>query len=183
MDSRVAKRYSRALFNAAEAGHVIDSVEADLDAIVNLYENDRQFKDFLYSPQVGREEKLKIAETLFSDRVTATTMQLVRLLIEKGRETEIPGVRDEFVKLRRERGAVLYAEIVSAEPLSDSQSGTLIKKLEEKSGKKVEATFRTDTTLLGGIKVAVGNYVLDGSIRGAYNRLRDTMRRDVLKQN
>ncbi|HMS54078.1 MAG TPA: ATP synthase F1 subunit delta [Fimbriimonadaceae bacterium] len=183
MDTRVAKRYARALFNAAESGGVIDAVESDLTAIANLFENDQQFKDFLYSPQVGRDEKLSIADTLFSDRVTALTMQVLRLLINKAREAEIPGVLNEYVRLRRERGAVLYAEVVSAEALSDSQVQALTKKLEQQSGRKVEAVFRVDPSLIGGIRVAVGNYVLDGSIRGSFNRLRDTLRRDVLKQS
>lgn len=182
MDSRVAKRYSRALFNVAKKMDVIQSVEEDLTSIRNLIHQDERFESFLLSPNVSREEKVKIAERLFSDRITALTMQFLRVLLEKRRESEVVGVHDEFVRLRREEGNVFYADVVSAESLSDQQQVDLVKKLEKISGKQVEAEFRVDTALIGGIRVQYGNFVLDGSIRGSLNRLKDTLRRDLLKQ-
>ena len=182
MDSKVAKRYARALFNAARNLDVIQSVEEDLTAIRNLIRQDERFHGFLYSPNVSREEKIQIADRLFSDRVTALTMQALRLMLEKRRETEFEGVREEFVKLRREEGKVLYAHVVSAEPLTDQQQMDIVKKLEKSSGRQVEADFRVDGTLIGGVRVQYGNFVLDGSVRGSLDRLGDTLRRDLLKQ-
>jgi F-type H+-transporting ATPase subunit delta len=114
--------------------------------------------------------------------VTALTLRVMRLMLDKRRETEIPGLRAEFARLRRERGQVLYAQVTSSVELTDAQKSNLVSKLEAKSGKRVEAEYRLDSSLMGGIKVALGNYVLDGSIKGSLGRLRDTLRRDLLKQ-
>jgi F-type H+-transporting ATPase subunit delta len=183
MDTRVAKRYARALFNAAENAKVVEAVEADLDAIHGLNVNDAKFRGFFASPRISREDKIRIADKLFSDRVTALTMAMLRLMLNKRRENEFDAIREEFVRLRRERGEVLYAVVTSAVELTAQEREALLAKLASQSGKRVEADFRTDSSLMGGVKVAVGNYVLDGTVRGSLNLLRDRLKYDLLKQN
>lgn len=183
MDARLAKRYASAIYNTAARIDAVDSVEADLKAIASLVKNDPSFRDFLFSPQVGKEEKLTIADKLFSDRVTATTMHAVRLILSKHREAELEGIYEEFVTIRREQGNVVYAAVSSAQEMTDDAKKRLIAKLETKTGRKVEADFKVEPALIGGAKVAFGNYVLDGTVRGSLNRLRDSLRRDLLKQN
>lgn len=183
MDQRVAKRYARALFNAAQQLDMVQSVEDDLSAIANLMKNDEKFRDFILSPRIGRDEKLKIAEKLFSDRITALTMQALRLLLEKRREAEFEQVREQYAILRRSEGNVLYAIVTSTEALIEDEKKRLTEKLEKQTGKRVETEYRVDKSLIGGIRVSYGNYVLDGSIKGSLRRLRDTLRRDLLKQS
>jgi len=181
-DSRVARRYAQALFSTALKYDVVNSVEDDLNGIVGLLENDPQFKEFVVAPFTGREEKIAIFAKLFSDRVTALTMQVIRVMLEKRREDEITGVRDEFVTLRREHEGVIFAVITSAWEIEEKQRKLLLTKLEKTLGKKIEAEFKIETNLIGGIRVSYGNYVLDGSIRGALSSLRDKLRHDLLKQ-
>lgn len=182
MDRRVAKRYAQALFNTALKLDTVQSVEDDLNAIVRLLNNDEQFRDFLMSPRVGREEKVGIAYKLFSDRVTAVTMQALRLLLDKRREGEIEGVLEEYAELRRQHGSVVYAVVTTSVAMENAEREKLLAKLRAQTGKEVEAEFREDASLMGGVRVAYGNYVLDGSIKGTLGRLRDAWRRDVLKQ-
>lgn len=182
MESKVAKRYAQALFNIAVKDDVVLSVESDLDAIKSLIGTDKSFHSFLFSPKVGREEKVAIADKLFSDRVTALTMHMLRLMLVKRREGEFEQMCEEFVKLRREFGNTIFADITSAETLDESLKSKLIAKLETQTGKRVEARYRVDASLIGGVRVAYDNYVLDGSVRGSFNRLRDSLRHDFFKQ-
>ena len=176
MDARAAKRYAKALFQAASKADVIDSVESDLNAIANLLETHEQFRGFLHNPRISRDDKTAIAERLFSDRITSLTMSLMRLLLAKRRENEFEGIREEYVQMRRAQGAVVYVIVTSAAELDRAQKDAII-------SKKVEADYRVDAHLIGGVKVAVGDYVLDGSVRGSLNRLRDLLKYDLLKQN
>jgi F-type H+-transporting ATPase subunit delta len=182
-DSKVAKRYAQALFNAARTADVVTSVEADLDAVANQIVHDESFRDFLVSPKVPREDKLKILERVFSDRITALSMSAIRLMLQKRREGEFEAVRDEFVRLRREYKRIVYALVTSAEELTDTQKERIEKKLEQATGADIEPEFVVDTTMLGGIKVSYQNYVLDGTLRGGLRRLRDRLKIDVLKQS
>jgi F-type H+-transporting ATPase subunit delta len=183
MDAKVAKRYAKAIFTAAHKANLVEAVEADLTAISNLVASHSEFRGFLGTPRISREDKVKIAEKLFSDRVTSLSMSTLRLILTKGRAAEFEGIREEYIQMRRELGHVLYARVTSSSELDEGQKKALIDKLAAKSGKKVESDFHVDPSLLGGVKVAIGNYVLDGTVRGSLNRLRDVLKYDLLKQN
>ena len=181
-DARVARRYANALFATALKNNVVKSVEDDFSGIAGLVDGDKSFREFLISPYVGREEKLKIAERLLSDRITAISMQAVRLMLEKRREAEIRAVYDEFVALRRKHHGVVYAEVSSAEALTKDQEKQIVAKLGLISGKTIEASFSVDPKLIGGVRVRLENTVLDGSLKGGLETLKDRLRHDVLKQ-
>ncbi len=181
-DSRIGKRYAHALFGTAQRYDVVQAVEDDLNAIVGLMEKDRRFRHFLIAPYTSREEKVKSLERMFSDRITALTMQVLRVMLEKRREAEIEAVRAEFIILRRAATDTIHVSVTSAEALDDKHRKALISKIEKTTGKKVEADFHVEAALMGGIKVAYENFVLDGSLKGGLARLRDSLKHDLLKQ-
>lgn len=181
-DHRVARRYAHALFTTAIKYDVVKSVEDDLNSIVGLLENDEAFREFIIAPYTGRDQKIAIVDKMFSDRVTALTMQVLRVMLEKRREEEIVRVREEFVALRREHEGVVFAVVASAWPIEEAQKKALLTKLEATIGKKIEAEFKLEPNLIGGIRVSYGNYILDGSVRGGLRNLRDRLRHDLLKQ-
>ena len=182
-DIRVAKRYAKALFDTALENRVVESVEDDLGGIVSLLINNRQFRAMLLSPEEGRDEKLGLVDRLFSDRITALTLQALRLMIEKNREDEIEWVQREYVRLRRDHENKLFVIITTAEKLDDDQRNRIVAKLEQLTGKRLEAEYRIEPHLIGGISVTYENYVLNGSLRGELQRLRERLLHDVLKQS
>jgi F-type H+-transporting ATPase subunit delta len=181
-DSRIGRRYAQALFDAAKRVEAVRPVESDLDALASLYLNDVNFRELLILPNLSREEKVAKLESLFADRATALTLQVLRIVVEKGRESELPAIRDEYVKLRRSDEGVVYASVVSAAPLPPEQKDAVVSKVSGALGKSVEADFQVDPHLIGGVLVQYDNYVLDGSVRGALDRMKERLRKDVLKQ-
>lgn len=182
MDSRVASRYAQALFDVASQQNIVTAVSDDLNGIVGVMDHDARFKSLISNPSFNRENKLKLMEAVFADRVTALTMQLLRLLLEKRRETLLAEVAKQFETLRRNASNTLFAQVTSAAELSDAERTALVQKLEQSSGQRVEATFSLDADLIGGVRVQLGNTVLDGSVRGTLDRLKDRLLYDVLKQ-
>ncbi|MCC6403464.1 MAG: ATP synthase F1 subunit delta [Fimbriimonadaceae bacterium] len=181
-EARVARRYAKALFQAATKEGIVSSVESDLNLIMAVARGSGAFTSFLGSPDITRERKFQVVEKAFSDRVTALTMAFVRLLLDKRRETTIPLVRENFIELRRESEHVVRAVVTSREPMGEEDKLRILKRLEEKSGKRVEAEFGIDPDLIGGLTVRWGDYVLDGSLRGSLSRLEDSLLFDALKQ-
>lgn len=181
-DARVAKRYATALFNAAKARNVIGAVEEDLNGVANLASNDEKFRDMLRSPRISRDGKIRLLETLFQGKVHDITLQTLRLAMAKGREGELVSMRDEFVRLRRDHDRVLFALVTSADPLNDTERARIVERVASLTGKTIEPEFQVDPALIGGVRVAYDNFVLDGSVRGRLTRLKDRLRRDVLKQ-
>jgi F-type H+-transporting ATPase subunit delta len=102
------------------------------------------------------------------ERVT----NFVRLLAEKGRAGEIPEIVAEFETLAAAEQQVLDVELTTAQSLSDEEFGRVVGRIEEASGRKVQASRKVDPDLIGGIVLQAGSMRLDASVRGRLERLR-----------
>ena len=109
-------------------------------------------------------------------------MQVLRVVLEKRRENELEAIYNEYVRLRRSHEGIVYATVTSATVLDREQQDAVVAKIETVLGKKVEPEYLTDASLIGGVKVAYENFVLDGTARGALNKMREKLRYDLLKQ-
>jgi len=179
MDERVAKRYGAAIFGAAKEAGVIKEVEADLKEVLALQRSDEKFRDFLLSPEVRRDQKRAIVDRLLSDRIGTLSMESIRLLLAKRREDLLPEIVEEYDELRRQDERVIYAKVTSAEPMSFDEKEALLAKLTQEIGKTLEPEFAVDPALIGGVRVAYENMVLDGSVRGGLARLRSALQQDL----
>lgn len=181
-DARIGRRYAQALFNAAKAHKMVAAVEDDMAGIASLIHNDPKFKHFLVAPFNNAEEKKTVMQNVLGDRVTALTMQVLRVMLDKGREGEFESVAAEFSTLRRTAADIEFATVTSAYTLDPDQKDAIVAGLEKRLKKTVEAKFSVDPRVIGGVRVAYGSFVLDGSARGHLNRLRERLHHDVLKQ-
>jgi F-type H+-transporting ATPase subunit delta len=181
-DSRIGKRYAAAVFAAAQSAGLVELIESDLVAVAHSINNDPGFSEFLLSPQQGIAEKDGVFTKVFGDRISALTLDLIRLMLQKGRESELPAVAAEFTRLRRESVGIVHAIITSTEALTEAQKTALVARLQSTSGKILEPEFKIDSSLIGGIKVAYGNFILDGTVKGSLSKLREHLRHDLLKQ-
>jgi F-type H+-transporting ATPase subunit delta len=100
----------------------------------------------------------------------------VRVLAENGRLGLLPEIREQFDALRNQREGVIEAEVVSAFELSGPQLADLVQRLEKKTGKKVKAKVQLDKELIGGIKVVLGDKVIDGSARAQLGALETALK-------
>jgi F-type H+-transporting ATPase subunit delta len=82
----------------------------------------------------------------------------------------------QFHALRNEREGVIEAEVVSAFELSKAQLADLVERLEKKTGRKVKAKVQLDKELIGGIKVVLGDKVIDGSARAQLGALETALK-------
>ncbi len=182
-DSRAAKRYARALFNAALKGNSLDVIESDLAGLTALLSSSARFNEFIKSPANGNDEKIQLLTKTLSGKASELTMSLLTLLANKSRLDEIFLIQAEFAALKREHEQVVHAVIESASELDDSQRKAIVGKVEAATGRRVEAEYRVEPSLIGGVKVTYDNYVLDGSARGHLNRLKENLLYDLLKQS
>lgn len=180
-DDRAARRYAQAAFDAAKAAHVIPLVENDLHAISGVFENEPKLRAFILSPDIPRDKKHLAFDTAFRD-ANPLTKQLLKVMIDKRRESLMGAMASEFETLRREYETTVRATISSAQPLTDDEKIRLIMKMGQSLDRKIEPQFKVDPGLVGGVRVTYEGYVLDGSVRGTFRRLRESLHADFSKQ-
>jgi F-type H+-transporting ATPase subunit delta len=100
---------------------------------------------------------------------------LLLLLVEKGRAGEAREVAAEFEALVAAEERLLDVELTTAHELSDREFERILKDIEKKSGRKVQATRAVDPELIGGIVLQAGSMRLDASVRGRLDRLRQEL--------
>ncbi len=179
VDLRVARRYANALFQVALRAHALQRTEEDLNRLQNLLEESPQFRAFLFDPRIPRERKRERLTELLGNTLQPNTLRLLELMIEKRREKLLSAICQEFRRLYEAHQGILRTTIISAVPLTQDEQDALVRKLEQGTGKQVIATFEVDPSLLGGVKVQMGDYEIDGTLRGALERLREQVRLEI----
>jgi F-type H+-transporting ATPase subunit delta len=99
----------------------------------------------------------------------------VRLVVEKGRAGEVREIVAEFETLVAEQERILDVELTTAHELSEAEFARIRADIEEKSGRKVQASRTVDPALIGGIVLQAGSMRLDASVRGRLERLRQQL--------
>jgi F-type H+-transporting ATPase subunit delta len=160
----IARPYAEAAFEAADsAGKLaawanalarLAQVAADAE-ILHLVGDPGVTPDALYGVIAGAAGELP-----------ADVQSFLRVLIENGRVPVLPEVHERFESLKNEREGIVEAEITSAFPLEAAPLAALVKDLEARFARKVNPRVSVDKELIGGVRVAVGDEVIDGSVRG-----------------
>ena len=115
-------------------------------------------------------------ERLLGDgRVRAQVGNLVQLLARRGRISILPAVAAEYRRLLNEERGILEALVTSPAPLDEADLDALRRKIEAMTGARVEITGAVDPALIGGLTVRVGDTLIDASVRGRLERLRERL--------
>ena len=170
-DIRVAKRYAGALFAVAQRNGILDAVAADLTLMHRRMTDVPYLRAILMEPLVSDTRKNSVADEAFGDRVTAASLNFLKLLIRKRREDLVEECAREFRVLLAAYANTAEAEATSAVALSPEQTAKLTEKLQALTGKTITLTASIDPALIGGVIVRIGDTVMDGSVRGKLERL------------
>lgn len=175
MIDTVVRRYAQALYEEAERENAVEKVDADVALIRETLDSSRDLQLFFQSPVISREKKAAVVEKLFSGKVSAVTLRLLGLLVDKNREDRFPSVVEAYEALRDEKRGVVEAEARMAFVPSADEVGKLEQALAAKTGKQVRLRVTQDEALLGGVVVRLGDTVYDGSVRHQLDVLREKM--------
>jgi len=186
IERRIVRRYASALFAAASKAGAVDQVESDLGLVSYvLFSGDMVppanrvgLWETLVSPVVPPAKKHEIIDAIFKDKVGDITLAYLKLCVDKRREQVIPETESEYVALANEARGIVRAEVTSAVELSQDQQTRLVAKLSETTGKRIELCGKVDPSLIGGLLVRVGDTVIDGSIRGRLEAIREKLLED-----
>lgn len=173
--STVARPYAEALFAVAKQDKAglqawAEQVQqlADIAAIEDV-------RVAMADPRLEDAQRSSIFLGLVKPEASAAMQSFVTLLVANDRLTLLPFVAEQFHVLKDEAEGVAQADITSAFPMSELQVAELVKLLEPRFGVKLKPHVKTDASLIGGVRVQVGDHVLDTSVQAQLVRMRDTL--------
>jgi len=173
---RIARRYATALMALAADDAAVERIGADLTVVGDILRGSPDLRLLLASPVVPSAKKRAILTELFARRVGRETMDLLELLMTKGRAQALADIIEFYHALVDERMGIVVANVVTAVPCAATQERALQERLERYSAKKVRMRMTTDERIRGGVRVRIGDTVLDASLAHQLDRLRDRFR-------
>lgn len=160
----IARPYAEAVFALADAKGALGSWSQTLAAMAAVA-SIPDIQAATGDPNLSPDQVYGLLAAGCGD-LTVEQQNFLRVLIDNGRVTQLPEIRDIFEALKNEREGVVDAVIASAFPLDGSELATLVAQLEARFKRKVNPQVRVDPQLIGGVRVQVGDEVIDGSVRG-----------------
>ena len=173
--SRIAIRYSKALFELALEKGQLAEVESDLFLIKEQIIKNDEFQRYLLNPLVPAKSKTELLKKTFKDSIGTLTMNFLVLTSSKKRSEFIKEIIEKFEVLALEHNEIISAQVYSAVPLKSDQTDAIRNSLEKKTGKKVQLEEITEESLLGGFIVKIRDSVIDYSLKRQMERLKDKM--------
>lgn len=169
-----ARRYAEAAFEIAARDGAFEEWRDDLATAAELIGNERVMR-FLDNPARPLPERTAVIDELLGSRVARGVRNLVILLAERGRIELLPAAVGEFRRLFNEQSGVVTAVVTSAAELTDDELAAVRSRVEAMTGATVDLEVVVDEKLIGGLTVRIGDQLLDASVRGRLERLREQL--------
>jgi F-type H+-transporting ATPase subunit delta len=168
--STVARPYAEAAFRLADDAGALGKWSEMLGALA-LVAEDARVRAAATEPGRTDAQVAGIFIGILAGQLNAEAENFLRVLAENARLELLPEIRAQFESLKDEREGVLEAEVHSAFELSEAQVADLVQRLEKKTGRKVRTKVQVDKELIAGVRVVLGDKVIDGSARAQLGAL------------
>jgi F-type H+-transporting ATPase subunit delta len=176
--SGMAGRYAQALFQLAGESNATDAVAADLDRFAAMVAESSDLQHLVMSPVFSVEQQVKALDAILSRaQITGLAANFLKLVASKRRLFAVSGMIRGYKALNDVAKGVTRAEVIVAEPLSDSNLAALQAALVQAShGRSVQVDVKVDPSIIGGLIVKLGSRMVDGSLKTKLNSIRTRMK-------
>lgn len=161
----IARPYAEAVFKLASEGNAL-AAWSDALANINGVVADERVQACISDPKVNAQQLEGLVLGVVGDKLSGDARNFVQVLVQNHRLDLMPLISSHYEALKRDKEGVLEAKIISALQMSDEQVKQLVAQLESKYKRKVTVQVDTDTSLIGGVKIIVGDKVIDATVRG-----------------
>jgi F-type H+-transporting ATPase subunit delta len=165
----IARPYAEALFRVAKSGNL--SAWSDLVSEMAHVAAHPDVQALSHNPNVSHKLVVDTFLALLKSPLNDEAKNFINMLVENGRLTLLPEIGAQFHVLKNAQEGAADAEISSAFALSDAQVKELVATLEKKFGRKLNPSVSVDNSLIGGVRVVVGDEVLDTSVRAKLQQM------------
>ena len=171
-----ANRYSLALFELANESNIINSIEKNSNAFLNIILNNKDFNNLIKDPTISRNILINIINELSENyKLEVLFKNFLNFLITKRRFFYIEKILKSFNEICSEKRGELKAEIKSAKELSQEEINKITEELSYSFKSKIKLNYNYDQSLIGGLVVQIGSTMIDTSIKNKLQQIENKM--------
>jgi F-type H+-transporting ATPase subunit delta len=170
-EGKIATVYATALYQAAKEEGRVEEVRRDLGEFVEALDASAELRQLMTAEEVSDARKTAVLMEL-TEGGDELVRNLLRILVDKNRESEVAALYRAYVGLVEQAQGLVHVEVVSAVPLTPALQDSLRAKIESSLHKTVELTATVDKEIIGGLRLRVGDQIVDASVRHRLDSLR-----------
>jgi F-type H+-transporting ATPase subunit delta len=172
----VARRYAKALIDLATRGNTVAETGEELQQHLELLQSNVQLQTLLRNPGLAAEVKTNVLTAILAHtQPTPLLRNFLLLLLKNDRLQHLDAICDHYERMANEKLRRVKAQVTTATTLDAGQVQAVEQKIAVMTQKDVLMERRVDPSILGGLIVRINHVVLDGSLRGQLNRLRQEL--------
>ena len=162
---RLAARYAKSLIDLSIEKDQLENVFADMQWLQSVCKSSREFVNLLRSPIIKSDKKEKIIDTITAGKISELTAIFTRLLVRKGRESNLPEIITAFIHQYKEHKHIYTVKLITAVPITDELKNAIVKQVQSASEmQNIELETTVKPELIGGFVLQAGDKLVDASI-------------------
>lgn len=167
----VANRYADALFQFGTEKNILDQLVDQFRTVKEVINTNQSFRLVLEHPQISQEKQQQLVETVFQG-MDLHVIHTIKLLVERNRVAIIGNMVSRLEQLANDAKGIAVAQVYSVRQLTEKEELDIAQAIERRFQKQeVKVHNIVDPAIIGGLKVRVGNTIIDGSVSGKLERL------------
>jgi len=170
---RLASRYAKSLFDLVVEKNSLEDTLKDMQLLISICNQNADFIAMLRSPIIKADKKEHIIEMILKGQVHNITLAFMRLLVSKGRETNLPEIAASFVAQYKEMKKIKTVKLTTAVPVNENVKVSILTKIAAGlQGGTVELATDVNPELIGGFVLEMEDKLFDASVRRELNNVK-----------
>lgn len=173
LNPRVGGRYAKSIKDLAIETNQLQEVYNDMLFLQRIIKSNRDLASLLKSPIIRADKKIGILNAITEGKTSVLTSTFIRLLVQKGREENLPEIITAFIEQYKEYKNIYPIKLTTAVPVSDELKQAIIRKVQNETAmKNIELKTEVEENLLGGFRLELGHVLVDASIIYDLNKIK-----------
>ena len=174
-NKQLIKKYALSLYNVGQKENALDEIQKGVRLVDSLYKDSSPFRYFLLTKKIADSDKKKILLDILKDLCSIYVLELMFIIIDKGDIKSLSPIINRFFITVNNESNIVPVRIITSSLLDNDELQVLTANIESKLNKKISAKNQVDSNIVGGIKLMIGNKVVDGSISNQLRKIKYTL--------
>jgi len=174
--NETSERYARALFAVASENSEVDKIENNLNDFLNLYNSSAEFTNFIKNPTQTTENQFNVIN-IISEKLgfSKNLKNFLCLLVKKRRIFFVYKIVQNFLRLCSKKRGEIKASLISSKNLSQDELNNISAEFSKSMGSTIKFDYSVDESLIGGLKIQLGSFMIDTSIKNKLKKYEQLM--------
>ena len=174
-NKQLIKKYALSLYQVGKKENALDEIQKGIHVVNSLYKSSNTFRYFLLTKKITDNDKKVVLSNILKEHCSTYVLELISIIIEKGDIKSLNAIINRFFIVLHNESDIIPVKVITSSALNDSEMQILINNIESKLNKKVSAKNEVDPDIIGGVKLMIGNKVVDGSISHQLRKIKYTL--------